>query len=170
MNLSDIRLPRELEADGAAETICRVLGTRTVQLWPGSDFSIPIIIIDDFLKKVLQRASLNGQVQWGLEAISDKLEKEQRGIDNLREGKNLPTGDRVSRLLLVSNDGARRFYRHIEHLLHLHAPRLFGCMLDMDGNVLGSLIKGRETQIKVIMAEHKGVVSEILRAVATGCR
>jgi hypothetical protein len=167
MNLSDLKLPRELEADGSAETIRRVLWTSTVQLWPGSDLSIPIISIGGPLKKVLQMANLNGHIRWGLEAISDKLKKEQAGIANLREGKGLPTGDRVSRLLLFSNDGAERFYRHIEHLLKLHAPRLLGCTLDMDSNALGSLIKGGQSQIKVIMAEHKGIVSEILRTVAT---
>jgi hypothetical protein len=103
-----------------------------------------------------------------LGAISDRLEMERRGIALLREGRGLPTGDRVSRLLLISSDGAQRFYRHIEHLLQLHAPRLLGCMLDMDGNALGSVITGREKQIKVIMAEHKEAVSELLRALLEG--
>lgn len=168
MDLSDIRLPRELEADGTAETICQILGARTVQLWPGSDLSVPMITMGDPLKKVLQRANLNGQVRWGIEAISDKLKKEQRGISDLREGRGLSTGDRVSRLLLLSNDGAQRFYRQIEHLLRAHTPRLFGCVLDIDGNALGGLMKGKETQVKVIMVERKGIVAEILRVVATG--
>jgi len=168
MNLSDIRLPRELEADGKAETILRVLEARTVQLWAGSDLSIPIITMGEPLKKAIRRAGLNGQVRWGLEAISDKLKEEEKGIANLREGRGLPTGDRVSRLLLISNDGAQRFYRHIERLLQTHAPRLFVCMTDMDGNELGSMITGMEKQIKVVMAEHKSVVAEILRAMAIG--
>ena len=168
MNLSDMRLPRELEADGAAGTIRQVLMVSTVQLWSGSDLSVPMITMDDPLKKVLQRANIRGHVRCGLEAISDRLERERRGIAHLRESKGLPTGDRVSRLLLISSDGAQRFYRHIEHLLQLHAPRLLACMLDMDGNALGSVITGKERQIKVIMAEHKEAVSEILRALLAG--
>jgi hypothetical protein len=127
-----------------------------------------MITMGDPLKKVLKRANLNGQIRWGLEAISDKLAKERRGIDHLRKEKGLPSGERVSRLILISNDGAQRFYRNIEHLLQLHAPRLLGCMLDMDSSALGSLITGKERQIKVIMAEHKGVVSEILRTLLAG--
>jgi hypothetical protein len=168
MNLSDMRLPRELEADGAAGTIRQVLMVRIVQLWSGSDLSVPMITMGDPLKKVLQRANLRGHVRCGLEAISDKLERERKGIAHLRENKGLPTGDRVSRLLLISSDGAQRFYRHVEHLLQLHAPRLLACMLDMDGNALGSVITGKERQIKVIMAEHKEAVSEILRALLAG--
>jgi len=164
MNLADMRLPRELEADGTAGPIRQALMVRTVQLWSGNDLAVPVITMGDPLKKVLQKANIRGHVRCGLEAISSSLEKERKGIAHLREGRGLPTGDRVSRLLLISNDGAQRFYRHIEHLLQLHAPRLLGCMLDMDGNALGSAITGRERQIKVIMAEHKEAVSEILRA------
>jgi hypothetical protein len=163
MNLSGIRLPRELEADGTAGAISHVLMARTVQLLPGGDFSVPLISIGDPLKKVLQRANLNGHIRRGLEAISDKLASERKGIDHLREGRGLASGERVSRLLLISNDGAQRFYRQIEHLLQFHGPRLLGCMLDMDSSSLGGLITGKERQIKIIMAEHKGIVSEILR-------
>ena len=35
MNLSDIRFPRQLEADETAETIRKALMARTVKLWPG---------------------------------------------------------------------------------------------------------------------------------------
>ena len=166
--ISDMRLPRELEADGTAGEISQVLMARTVQLSACGDFSVPVITMGDSLKKVLQRANLNGQIRWGLEAISDKLARERKGIDHLREGRGLPSGERVSRLILISNDGAQRFYRNIEHLLQLHAPRLLGCMLDMDSSALGSLITGKERQIKVIMAEHKRVVSEILRTLLAG--
>jgi hypothetical protein len=39
MNLSDIRFPRQLEADNTAETIRQTLMARTVKLWPGlSDY------------------------------------------------------------------------------------------------------------------------------------
>jgi hypothetical protein len=168
MSLLDMRLPRELEADSTAGAISQVLMARTVQLSACSDLSVPMITMGDPLKKVLQRANLNGQIRWGLEAISDKLARERKGIDHLREGRGLLSGERVSRLILISNDGAQRFYRNIEHLLQFHAPRLLGCMLDMDCSALGSLITGKERQIKVIMAEHKGVVSKILRTLLAG--
>ena len=168
MNLPDMRLPRELEADGTAGTIRQVLMVRTIQLWSGSDLYVPMITMDDPLKKVLQRANGSGHVRCGLEAISSKLERERKGIAHLREGRGLQTGDRVSRLLLMSRDGAQRLYRHIEQLVQLHAPRLLCCMFDVDGNALGSLITGRERQIKVIMVEHKGIVSDLLRALIEG--
>jgi hypothetical protein len=41
-------------------------------------------------------------------------------------------------------------------------------MLNIDGSALGYVITGKERQIKAIMAEHKGVVSEILRTLLAG--
>jgi hypothetical protein len=165
MNLSDIRFPRQLEADNNAETIRRALMDRTVKLWPGGQLDVSMIMMSDPLKKALQKARLKGQIRCGFEAIVDKLENERKGIANVRERQGAPYGDRVSRLLLFSNDGAERLYRHIEHLLQAHAPRLLGCLLDIDGIALGNLITGKDRKIKLVMAEHKEVVSEILRAI-----
>jgi hypothetical protein len=165
MNLSDIRFPRRLEDDDTAETIRRALMARTVKLRPGGDYDVSMIALSDPLKNVLQMAVLKGQIRYGLEAIIDKLENEKKGITNVRERQGTPYGDRVSRLLLFSNDGAVRFYRHIEHLLQAHAPRLIGFLLDIDGSALGHLITGKEKKVKLVMAEHKEVVSAILRTI-----
>jgi len=165
MNLSDIRLPRQLEADDDAESIRQALMARTVKLWPGGHLDVSMITMSDPLKKALQKARLKGQIRCGFEAIFDKLENERKGIANVRERQGAPYGDRVSRLLLFSNDGAERLYRHIEQLLQAHAPRLIGCLLDIDGSTLGNLITGKDRKIKLVMAEHKEVVSDILRGI-----
>ena len=164
MNLSDIRFPRQLEADDTAGAIRQALMARTVKLWPGGDLDVSLITMSDPLRKVLRNARVRGQIRCGFEAILDKLENERKGIANVRKSQGVPYGDRVSRLLLFSNDGAERLYRHIEHLLQAHAPRLLGCLLDIDGSALGNLITGKDGRIKLVMAEHKEVVSEILRA------
>jgi hypothetical protein len=168
MNLSDIRFPRQLEADNIAETIRQALMARTVKLWPGGLLDVSMITMSDPLKKTLQKARLKGQIRCGFEAIFDKLENERKGIANVRERQGVHYGDRVSRLLLFSNDGAERLYRHIEHLLQAHAPRLLGCLLDIDGSTLGNLITGKDRKIKLVMAEHKEVVSDILRGIIAG--
>ena len=165
MNLSDIRFPRELETDGNAEAIRQALMARTVKLWPGGRLDVSMITMSDPLKKALQKARLQGHIRCGFEAVFDKLESERKGIANVRERQGEPYGDRVSRLLLFSSDGAERLYRHIEHLLEAHAPRLLGCLLDIDATVLGNIIAGKDRKIKIVMAEHKEAVSDILRTI-----
>ena len=168
MKLSDIRFPRQLEVDNTDVTIRQTLMARTVKLWPGGALDVSVIAMSEPLKKALWKARLQGRIICGFEAISDKLDNEKRGIMNVRERKDAPYGDRVSRLLLFSNDGAERFYRHIEQLLQMHAPRLLGCLLDIDGDALGHLITGKDSKVKIVMAEHKESVSDTLRAVVAG--
>lgn len=168
MNLSDIRFPRQLEADDTAEAIRKALMARTVKLWPGGDLDVARITMDDPLKKVLRMARLKGQIQYGFETVFNRLAGERKGIEHVRGRGGVHYGDRVSRLLLFSNDGAERFYRHIESLLQAHTPRLLGCLLDIDGIALGNALTGKEIRIKLLMAEHKDAVSEILRTMVAG--
>ncbi len=170
MNLTDIRFPRQLEVEDTAETIRQALMACTVKLWLGGDLDVSMITMSEPLKKVLRNARLKGQIRCGFEAIFAKLENEKKGITNVRERQGAPYGDRISRLLLFSNDGSERFYRHIEHLLQAHTPRLLGCLLDIDGSALGNVITGKDRKIKLVMAEHKEVVSGILRTIAVGPR
>ncbi len=164
MNVSDMRFPRQLEADGSAEILRRKLMVRTTRLWTGGKIDVPVITLSEPLKIALQKARLQGRIRYGAEPIFEKLAGEKRGIDNVRRQADAPYGDRLSRLLLFSNDGAERFYRHIEQALQTHAPRLIGCLLDIDGGAMGHLITGKVGVIKIVMAEHKDVVSGVLRA------
>jgi hypothetical protein len=164
MNISDMCFPRQLEADGSAEIIRKSLMIRTTKLWAGSKIAVPVIGLSEPLKMALQNARLQGRIRYGFELIFEKLASEKKGITNVRKQTDAPYGDRISRLLLFSNDGAERFYRHIEQALQTHAPRLLGCLLDIDSGALGHLITGKEGLIKIVMAEHKDVVSGILRA------
>jgi hypothetical protein len=168
VNLSDIRFPRQMEADNTDVIIRQTLMVRTVKLWSGGALDVSAIAMSDHLEKALRKARLQGRILCGFEAISDKLGNEKRGIMNVRERKDAPYGDRVSRLLLFSSDGAERFYRHIEQLLQMHAPRLLGCLLDINGDALGHLITGKDSKVKIVMAEHKEAVSDMLRAVIAG--
>jgi hypothetical protein len=168
MNFSDMQFPRQLEADYDAETIRRVLTKRTVRLWSGGDLHVPLIEMADHLKKVLERAMAKGHIRCGFEEIAERLKNERAGIEHVEKRRGITHGDRVSRLILFSNDGAERLYRHIEQLLRSHSPRLLGCLLDIDSSAFGELMTGRARQIKVVMAEHKDTVSEALRAVLAG--
>jgi len=166
MNIANIRLPRQLEADSSAEAIRQVLISCAAKLMPGGKIDVPLIKWSNPLKMALQKARLQGRIRVGLESISEKLANESYGIKNAHQSSGVAYGDRISRLLLFSNDGADRFYRHIEQLLEQNAPRLLGCKLNVDAGVLGQLILGKDKKIKIIMAEHKDVVSDVLRAIA----
>jgi hypothetical protein len=168
MNLSDLRFPRQLEADGSEEKIRLVLAAEPVKLWSGGSLEVPRVAMTDQLEKALRTALLGARIRCGVEGIRAKLEHEGVGIENVKRQNDALYGERVSRLLFFANDGAERFYRQIEMLLTLHAPRILGIFLDVDGSVLGKATTGKESIIKCVMAEHKDAVSAILRAIAAG--
>ena len=165
MDLSEMRFPRQLEADYGADVIRRVLTGQTRKLWSGGEADVPLIALGDPLKGALREAVRTRRLRCGLEGALLKLDSEKAGIAKAGERSDLPHGGRISRLILLSNDGAERFYRHVEQLMRSHAPRLLACLLDTDSDVLGKLVTGHDRQVKLVMAEHKDAVSAILRAI-----
>ena len=163
MKISDMRFPRQLEADGSADMIRGVLMARTAKLWARGRGEVPVVALSEPLKAVLQQARGQGRIRIGFEPILRQLAGEKKGIAGVREQANAPYGDRISRLLFFSNDGAERFYRNIEQLLEEHAPRVLGCLLDADSAALGGVFSNSGGSIKIVMAEHKDVVADVLR-------
>jgi len=152
------RLPRQIEADARCGAIRSVLTARTRPLWENGSVAVPELALTASLAKALRAALARGQLQRGLEAAVASLAAERRGL--------LTPGDRVSRLCLVANDGAERFYRQVERCLTAHAPRLLGGLLDVDGATLGNVLYGRSSAVKLVLVDHKDAVSTVLRSLA----
>lgn len=164
MNLKDMNFPRQLEADGLAEKIRETLAMHTVRLWPEGKMEVPVVHISESLIDALKKARMQRRIRFGLEDILDKLAAEKKGIDEVLQKTKSQQNERISRLLLFSDDGAERLYRHIEQTLSEHQQRVLGCQLDVNSKELGRLITGRSAGIKVILVEHKDAVSDVLRA------
>jgi len=164
MNLKKMNFPRQLEADGSAEKIREVLAVRKTRLWLEGKMEVPVLNVSKTLVDAIKRARMQRRVRYGFDDIFDKLAAEKKGIDEVLQKTKSPQQDRISRLLLFSNDGVERLNRHIEQTLTEHHLRILGCQLDIDSKKLGELITGRSAGIKVILVEHKDAVSDVLRA------
>jgi len=73
-------------------------------------------------------------------------------------------GQRVSRLLVIADDGAERFYRNVEGVVRRHAPRVLALRLSTDERMLGNLLFGPNQVARLLLVEHKNAVSAILLA------
>src|SRR5690606_6499212 len=102
----------------------------------------------------------------GLEGAERALEAEERGLRLAAQRSAGPHGARVSRLLLLADDGAERFYRRAESLLRRHAPRLLAVRLAADEAALGESRFGPGRAAGAVLLERKGAVVGALAALA----
>ena len=88
---------------------------------------------------------------------------ECRGTDR-RAG--VERGQRVSRLILLADDGAERMYRRVESLARQHGGRLLVIRLEADSERIGAMLSGDGSGAKVLMLDHKDAVADALFALA----
>jgi len=73
---------------------------------------------------------------------------------------------RVSRLLVMADDGAERFYRQVERLLLRHGPRVLAVRLEVDADTLGEMVFGPGRRARLLLLAHKEAVSGVLLSMA----
>ena len=161
-----LRLPKSVESDPRGPLLLSNLTAHTRLLWQGGEIGIPVARMTPELAEALRQAYGTGRVVRSLENAERSLAAEERGMDMADRKSGVARGVRVSRLLLLANDGAERFYRHIEELLRRHGPRVLAVLLEIDENGLGELLFGPQSVARLLMLEHKQAVGSVLLAMA----
>lgn len=101
----------------------------------------------------------------GFEAAEEALAAQQKGLR--RAPATRVAGERrISRLLVLSGDGAKRFYRNAEMLQQRFADRLEVLVVDCDEAELGAAAYGPGKRMRAALLDHKEVVVEMLAAAA----
>lgn len=164
---STIRLPRGVESDPGIDEIRQVLAADARRLWVGGALETAVIPLTDAVRSVLTSPAVSPTMLRGLETAEAALAAEQRGLAALEPAVAARQGRRVSRVLLITNDGAERFYRQVERLAISHAPRVLVCMLDVPSADLGGLLYGDGAVAKLVLTGHKDAATSLLRALAS---
>jgi hypothetical protein len=161
-----LRLPKAVEADPRAAALRARLRKDARPLWREGELRVARAPLDDALAAALRGAKRAGQLLRGFEAAEEALAAEEKGQRAADREAGAPRGARVSRLLLLSDDGAERFYRHAEALLEHHAPRVLGLRLRTDAETLGALLFGEGRLARAVLLAHKDAVAAVLLALA----
>lgn len=161
-----LRLPRDVESDPCHDDVRRALAATTRKLWPGGTLAVSVLPLTASLRAALRSPALGPRLQRGLEGAAATLTGEERGLAALPRAVADRQGKRVSRVLVVTNDGAERFYRQVERLALAHAPRVLVCLLDCDSPTLGGLLYGPGAVVKLVLTAHKSAAAGLLRAFA----
>jgi hypothetical protein len=166
--METLRLPRRVEDEPAAAQLPRELAARARPLWTHSELQVPQVEAAPAFEAALKSAFSAGRIVRGLEAAGRALDAEERGQARVDRKIGVERGRRVSRLLIIADDGAERFYRNVESLVRRHAPRVLALRLSADQHALGGLIFGPDQVARLLLIEHKNAVSAVLLALAEG--
>ena len=163
-----LRLPRLVESDPRGPQLLRSLTANARPLRLEGGLAVPVAHMNAELVQALRSAHNAGRVIRGLESAEHKLAAEEWGLHEADRKSGVPRGVRISRLLLLADDGADRFYRNVETVLLRHGPRVLAVRLDIDSGGLGELLFGPGQIARLVMLEHKEAVSSVLLAMAAG--
>lgn len=160
-----LRLPRGID-DPDAAALAGELVARAQPLWAGALLGATRVETSAALESALKSAYSAGRIVRGMEAAERALALEQRGLEQVDRATGVPRGGRVSRLLVLADDGSERFYRDVESLLRRHAPRVLALRLDVGEAGLGRLLFGPDEVARLVLVEHRESVSAVLLALA----
>ena len=165
-DLKGLRLPRPVEEDRRGRELLRGLAAHAGPLWPGGGILVPAIPFTPALAEALRTARRAGRLVRGLEAAEVKLAAEGKGLGPVDRKTGVPRGGRVSRLLVVADDGAERFYRRVETLLRRNGPRVLALRLHVEAARLGEAVFGPGQRALLLLLAHKEAVGAMLLALA----
>lgn len=159
-------LPKQVELDPRYQEVKSLLNDNTEKLWPGSSVLIPVPAFSLPVKTALKNVQEKKRMPCGADSIERILGVEARGLSLVDKKTGVARVQRISRLLIVSNDGAERLYRKVESILRRHGSRVMAIRLDADSKQLGEHLYGPEKAVKLLLVENKEDVAAILLALA----
>ncbi len=165
--LTELKLPRKIEIDPKCEQITRVLAESRALLWEGSPYRIAELEWNPAVERVLSNALLSKKLELGIETIERVLEQQKRGLDAMFAKQGTASANRISRLIITSNDGSERLYRACESLLTKHGDRVLVIRFKVPAARMGEKIFGPDRAIKAILVTDREHVENVLLALVT---
>jgi hypothetical protein len=153
-----MKLPKQLEKEHVESEVRAVLEKESIQLCVDSDIYIPVLQLNPELRKQIFSAKSLGGLIIGYASVERALENELQGLQKVNN-----QSDRISRLLIVTNDGSPRFYRQLEFLHKKHGGRVMICRLDVDSFLMGNILKLEDRQVKAVLLNRKQFVVNVLK-------
>jgi hypothetical protein len=163
-DLRTLQMPKLVESDPRGQDLPGRLMAHAQPLWSGGTIVTPVVPLKPAMTDVLRIAQNSGRLVRGLEDAENKLAAESRGLGMVDKKTGASRGERVSRLLVLADDGAERFYRQVERLLRQNYPRALALRLEVNAEILGQTIFNTDSRVLLLLLNHKESVSSMLLA------
>ncbi len=154
--------PRSLISAGRAERLARWWCESRLAAIRRGAAPFPRLAATPALWRALFEARRARRLCRGLESAEAALAMQERGLRQAPATRVVPGARRISRLLVVSEDGSARFYRQLEKLCGRHASRLEALVLECDELELGRAVFGPGQRARAVLLDHKDVVVRLL--------
>ena len=156
-----MKLPKQLKKDNVEEEVRAILERARFELYSNSNIYIPVLQLNPELRKNIFYAKSLGELIIGYEAVEKSLANERKGLQNVDN-----QSERVSRLLIVTNDGSPRFYRELTFLQNKQGGRVLICRLDVDSFLMADILGLKDKAVKAVLVNRKNSVVNVLKSVA----
>ena len=154
--------PRPLIAEGLAEGLAAWWLAERARARAAGAPPIPRHALSKALADGLFEARRARRLERGLEGAESLLAAEEAGLSQAAATRAGGAGRRISRLLIVSNDGSERFYRDVARVHTRFADRLEVLLLEADENELGAAAFGPGRHARALLLQHKEAVVRFL--------
>ena len=158
-------LPKLVENSELKDEILKELTSNQQKLWEKSDYIVPFIKTNSKMINSLITSIESKHVIRGFDMVNRTLAKEQKGLNIVDQKVEIKRGQRISRLIILSNDCAERFHRKVEKLLKEHYPRAFVIKIDETSINLGQTLYNTDKTIKILLLERKESVANFLLSI-----
>ncbi len=155
-------LPKKLETGREGRDVLMALNShlKPVNLWKA--LVLPSFQISEPIINSLHTARRTGRVIRGLEGAEKKLNAERTGITNVDNKNGAKRKERISRLVIIANDGSERFYRQTKKIVERNSPRVLAIHLDATSFELGEMLFGPGKRVLFLLINHKDAVIDFL--------
>ena len=159
-------LPKAVESHDDIDAIRAVLKANTKPIEPDNVTLVAHVPLSDALAAVLAQVHQDGALVRGLDGAERTLRNEAKGMAKADQKSGAVRKARISRILLLSGDGSKRFYRDAAFLLKHHHDRLLVLKLDTDESTLGRAVFNADQQARAVLVVQKNAVFSTLVALA----
>lgn len=157
-----LKLPKSLQDHPSKDAIEAYFTGAVAPLHPEAPVLVTHRPFDKALHEALKVAFGTSHLLQGLELIETALNREERGLAMVRAKSGQAIAHRLSRLLIVANDGTTRFYRDVGAVLHHHGDRTWCLKVDITGHDLGRALTTKGGPAKALLVDDKDAVSMML--------
>lgn len=163
-SVDELRLPKSLENDARLPALRAALKASARKLWDGGVIDVPVAAWNSEVATALSDTEREGHLVRGLELVEKTLDRQARGLALVDARSGTERGSRVSRLMLLGEDGTERFYRQAERLICKQGSRLLALRLEAGSSLLAGLVPHASGVVRALLVEHKDSVARVLLA------